>query len=372
MPALEYVNTRRELKEVLRERMVESYDSVAENQELDDGQTYLKSYLIESNREAFTEGTVSLGDQQLYISDTQERGFVRASAQTDEGRVYFFIDKLNERFWSVHTIAKSTVSDKIIKRIIFPRFTELDYPWLSNGFLEDVGKQPEATFRAFSVKFEDEFHDIMANEGGVEGLSMRLWGNSADEVLDTLRTNENISSSTSLSNVGIKKEYGERVLLSDVTYQSKFTARGESVEGHFSQVHDVMDKYYNILDKVENEYSMHREQRGSGTHIDGHPLLIDFNRRIENLREFVDELFSSTNPFRLWGVVDEMEEDYYTIAGVDMHTGDKIDFEVCPDWMRIYLPNGSCGNVVLRLYTNIQHYYDSKSTLEGEDSEQLI
>ncbi|MCT9096825.1 hypothetical protein [Haloarchaeobius sp. HME9146] len=372
MPAFEYINTRRELKQMLRERMVDSYDSVATKQELHDGQTYLKSYLIESNRSSLSEGTVSLGDQQLHISETQEPGFVRATAQTDDGRVYFFIDKLNERFWSIHTVAKATVSDKIIKRIIFPRFTELDYPWLSNGFLERVGKQPEATFRAFSVKFEDEFHEITENSGGVEGLSMRLWGNSADEVLDTLRTNQNISGSTSLSNVGIKKEFGERVLLSDITYQSKFTARGESVEGHLSQVRNVMEDYYTILDKVENEYSMYTERRGSGTHIDGHPLLIDFDREIENLREFVDELFSSTNPFRLWGIVDEVEEDYYTVAGVDMHTGDKIDFEVCPNWIRIYLPKGSCGNVVMRLYTNIQHYYDSKSTLEGEDSEQLI
>lgn len=372
MTAFEYIDTRRDLKEVLQERMVESYDSITGTQELDEGQTYLKSYLIESNREQFSEGTVSIGDQQLHITETQDRGFIKARAQTDDGRASFYIDKLNERFWSVHTLAKSTTSDNIIKRLIFPRFTELDYPWLSNDFLEQIGKQPKATFRAFSVKFEDEFYDIMQEEDGVEGLSMRLWGDTADEVLETLRTNENISGSTSLSNVGIRKEYDNRVLLNDITYQSKFTARGESVDGHFRQVQDIMEKYYGTLDKIESEYSMYAESRGDGTHIDGHPLLIDFDRHIENLREFIDELFSSTNPFRLWGVVDEMEEDYYTIAGVDMHTGDKIDFEVCPDWMRIYLPNDSCGNVVLRLYTNIQHYYDSKAELEGEDSEQLI
>ena len=32
--------------------------------------------------------------------------------------------------------------------------------------------------------------------------------------------------------------------------------------------------------------------------------------------------------------------------------------------MRVYLLDGSCGNTIARLYTNLQHYYDSQVTIE--------
>ena len=47
------------------------------------------------------------------------------------------------------------------------------------------------------------------------------------------------------------------------------------------------------------------------------------------------------------------------VVAVDLHTGDPIDLEVTPSTIRIYLPKGSCGNTVLRIYVNLQHYFDS-------------
>lgn len=38
--------------------------------------------------------------------------------------------------------------------------------------------------------------------------------------------------------------------------------------------------------------------------------------------------------------------------------------------MRIYLPENSCGNTILRLYTNLQHYFDSNVKLNEEEIEE--
>lgn len=371
--AFDYIQTRNDLKTVLREQMEDSYEEVKEEQELDEGNTYLKTYLIESNRDMFFEGTNSIGDRQIYVETTKDPGFIKAKTREKDSRVNLYIDKLDDRFWSIHTLATSDISDRVVGNLIYPRFTDLDHSWLASQFLEGIGKAREATFRAFSVKYRDKFKEVVGGqEDRVEGLSMRLWGETASEVLETLKSDNNISKSTTLSNVGIRKEYHEKRLLSDITYKSRFTVRGESIEGHFRHLRDIMGDYSESLEKIEEEFSMHTDKRASGTFIGGEPIFIDFDRPIRDLEGFVDELFSSTQPFRLWGLKDEIEDDYYNIAGVDLHTGDKVTFEVSPDWMRVYLPENSCGNIILRLYTNIQHYFDSKASLSGGGNEQII
>ena len=100
--------------------------------------------------------------------------------------------------------------------------------------------------------------------------------------------------------------------------------------------------------------------------MEGAPLTIVLSKRIDELDYFLNGLFSSKKPFRLWGLRKPLEPDYVKVCAIDLHNGDKIDFEITPEWLRIYLPAKACGNTVLRLITNIQRYYDSDAYLEGE------
>jgi|NGEPerStandDraft_6_1074524.scaffolds.fasta_scaffold122224_1 hypothetical protein len=42
------------------------------------------------------------------------------------------------------------------------------------------------------------------------------------------------------------------------------------------------------------------------------------------------------------------------------------------DAIRLYLPQGTCGNTMTRLYTNLQHYYDSQVTLISASGESIF
>jgi hypothetical protein len=42
------------------------------------------------------------------------------------------------------------------------------------------------------------------------------------------------------------------------------------------------------------------------------------------------------------------------------------------DAIRLYLPQGTCGNTMTRLYTNLQHYYDSQVTLISGSGESIF
>ena len=66
-------------------------------------------------------------------------------------------------------------------------------------------------------------------------------------------------------------------------------------------------------------------------------------------------------PFKLWGLKSKISDGYFKILAIDLHTGNPIDFEIADNMMRVYLFKGNCGNTILRLYTNLQMYYDSKT-----------
>lgn len=374
MSSTAIIGSRKELKEVLQHRMAESYDSIRDDQRLDENQTYLKTYLIESERKHFSPEIIGTDKYTVETARTEDEGFLNIFVDEGEGDPReFYLDKLNHRFWSIHTLAESTLADDFIEKLVFPRFTQLDFPWFSNRFLRQIGI--ENNFRSFSLKFEDEFGRLGDSpDSDVPGMSMRLWGEGrAKQVFELLSSDENVGPSTSLSNVGIRREFGDgATLLEDITNQGKFTARGESVDGHFYQLNQIRQRYEDILNILENTYSISRKSHGSGAGISGSPLTIDFNRKIENFEAFFDTLLASKKPFRLWGVYNHIGEDYYRVSAVDQHTGDEVNLEVSRDWIRIYLPEGTCGNVVLRVYSIIQHYFDSQAELSGVEHDTIV
>jgi len=95
--------------------------------------------------------------------------------------------------------------------------------------------------------------------------------------------------------------------------------------------------------------------------MSGSPIVIRFSRVIEDLEPFVDNLFSSREPFRLWGVP-RMQGESVELEAVDLHVGQTLRIDVGKQWLRIYLTKGNCGNSVARLASNLQHRFDASLT----------
>ena len=102
---------------------------------------------------------------------------------------------------------------------------------------------------------------------------------------------------------------------------------------------------------------MYLEPKDIGLKVHGNPFELKFSKN-QSIEKLAVKLTNSTKPFRIWGVVHDKDEDFLRIAGVDTHTGDKFDIDLMPDYGRIYLPKNACGNLIFRLYTNIQHALD--------------
>ena len=91
--------------------------------------------------------------------------------------------------------------------------------------------------------------------------------------------------------------------------------------------------------------------------IVGRPVHIRLCDPLRDIGAFVNRLFDSTRPLRLWGLESEVEEGYYNVAGMDIHTASPMNFEIAADMMRIYLSGESFGGAVMRLLCNLQDIF---------------
>ena len=122
---------------------------------------------------------------------------------------------------------------------------------------------------------------------------------------------------------------------------------GASVREHLRLVDAARGLYANVIEGIE-------ECRPGVREIVGEPLHFRFDEPMRNARSLVDLLFDSDAPFRLWGLESEIDDGYYNVAGLDLHAGDPVNFEIAGDMMRVCLSEGSCGNTAMRLLYNLQ------------------
>ena len=87
----------------------------------------------------------------------------------------------------------------------------------------------------------------------------------------------------------------------------------------------------------------------------------NFDERLQPITDvdlFVEGLLSSREPFRLWGVANDVSNDYTEVEAVDLHIGQRIRIEVSRNMMRVHLRQSGCSNAIARLASNLQHHVD--------------
>lgn len=373
------VKNRQQMAQFLNERMNRTYSTLSERQELEPDTSLVKTYLLEAHfpesadplrarefaEKAFSwqsfENTPRL--QQLSINQTEENTLLCASMKYNREPLTIYLDFTNPRYWLLHSMGGSSALDWLIDRLV-KVYPELDHAWLSADFLEYVSNI--GSFRGLGLDYDRQLiPDVDFDSSGspVAFLKMQLWASNARRILQTLRDKEAFPNDTTLSKVkvkfGLNDESDEDFCLDDVKYNGKITARGTSFQSHITLVSKIYEEYANQICRLEEKYSLRVHQNNERLSLDGEPINLLFERPISNMEIFCESIFSCGEPFRLWGVPICIAEDFYRIQAVDLHIGNPIQFEIAREFIRVYLPSGSCGNSVIRLYTNLQHHYDS-------------
>jgi hypothetical protein len=147
----------------------------------------------------------------------------------------------------------------------------------------------------------------------------------------------------------------------------RVTNRSESFRDHRSHVLFVVRIYERLLKSTESQawYSIAPRQtvgkpRQFGK-IVGAPVVIRFAEALEP--EVFDQWIHATferkrNRFRLWGHPIRLGPTKVHVYGVDRHLWRPLFLELTARGCTAIIPNGTCGNTVHRLVTNIQRYLD--------------
>jgi hypothetical protein len=281
---------------------------------------------------------------------------------TFDGDVRFTVDDLDGRFWSFHSTTPIEQSYREIRSRVAAR-RDLDFVWLPSHHLRQIrpGVHPihlKTDFRGWGMLPDDEVRD----------LSITVRGRDADQLLEVIRREAGHKHAVSVDRLTVRTMDPDLGHVDEaVNRHAHFVARGDSFPLHQQVVAGVIARYRAFVEAVEARairFSSFGDDGGG--RVDGAPIEIRFSRPIPNLPAFLDELFSSREPFRLWGLHSATLE-YGECDAVDLHVGECIRVEVQPEFLRVHLYEGGCGNTVARLVTNLQHHVDG--ALEIVDAE---
>lgn len=378
------VRDRQQMAQLLNERMTRTYTTLSERQELEPDTSLVKTYLLEAHlpeaaepAESLTLAEGAFAEQRFRrVSKTEihradEPGLLSVETRVRNERVVMYLDFTNPRYWLLHSMGSSNAMDWLIERLVAAS-PELDRAWIPADLLERVAGM--GSFRGLSLDYDRRVVpdvDFQSPEAPVEFLKMQLWGNKAADILRILREQDAFPHETTLAKVKVKfwlsGDVDGEFSLDDIKYDGKVTARGTSFQSHIALVSHVYDAYAKQITKLEEGYALRACESEGRLSLQGAPVNLVLDRPISNLEVFCESIFSSGEPFRLWGVPTRLAKDFYRVQALDLHMGTPLQFEIGPQFLRVYLPVGSCGNSVVRLYTNLQHHYDSLIRAEDGD-----
>lgn len=279
----------------------------------------------------------------------------------------FTVDDLDGRFWSFHSTSLTQAALRVVQAKVSER-RDLDFVWLPTQHLREIraGNRPtfvKADFKGAATRSADDIQD----------LSISVRGRDADRLVDTLSNNNGHGHAFSIARITIPiKDDDFGFVEQAVNRRAQFVARGDSFALHQQVVADVIARYRAFVEAVETRTTCFHSlgDAGGGT-LSGAPIEIEFSRSLASIPLLFDELFSSREPFRLWGL-HQADERYGECDAVDLHVGSCVRVEAQPDFLRIQVHEGACGNTVARLVSNLQHHVDGALRIVDPELDALL
>ena len=359
---VDQINSRREFNEFFDESLKRANRDLGDDLKFDPGQNLPKAYVIEYHprspgtpeRSRLLKTVREMPD--LVCRETIDETFFVISRE----EVTFFVDAIDPRFLLLHTLNDSTSAGDFVSRHLVGASPSFDLSWFTEQFLEELAYAApilegwETRFSRFSYGESDQQGHRIPESFSISDIGQ----NALHEYEEYKRTfdSKDFALEALLLAVPSDGMYGRSRVKSD----GKITARGNSHQCFLNLVSLIQKSYAAYVKKLESEYSLHYEPTKAGYSLTGKPFWLEFSRLIENLKDFLGFMFSCSMPFRLMGTPRWLGEDFARVRAVDLHVGRQLSFEVTSRYMRIYLPEGSCGNSLARIVSLLQRHLDSR------------
>lgn len=339
----------------------------------------LKSYLIEANAGDFL-------NEKNGLLRFFEKIHASASLSVNEGRdttlrqarignhdAEFFIDTYDPRFWIVHSLAPAQEADQAIKQLV-QRTRLLDSFWIPCEEFESWA-QEAGTPRTVSGKFAINtglYQENIQDEAFQDESFYLKIGSSANAMLrwKEFQSAEQFRNLHAIWSARIHRRHGTEdeapIAIDEVTAAGKVTARGNSFSPHEAILRVFQKNYRDLITGWEEKYRSKYRTLDGGLAIEGQVATIEWHTPPLSealFQQIIRQMFNSGEPYRLYGAPVQSFAERVSVQAVDLHTGGPIRLELSPKRLWIHLNEKSCGNVIARLLTNLQHYLDARADL---------
>lgn len=381
------INDRSDLSKILTDAMEASYKRFTDDARSEYEGNLLKSYIIEAHDISDGREELQLGLSAIkQIAKTTNSRIVKTDDPSLVGLVSdklfaeFVIDLLHPRYWFIHTLSKSNHADRFLTHII-KGAPFIDRAWFHSRILEEASRL--GRFEGLGIRFDSTIYHskdldlhTTSEVDKWDPLDNRLISlnlktlRGVRQQLQKLRDAQVFPYASALSWVRVRTMNGstDTFALEDVTYSGKFTARGTSFTDHVHFLIAIRDNYEASIIQVEENAAIGISRQQDGFRFHGSPIVFGFSKPILNMDEIIPRMFTSAEPYRLWGIPRIVNEKLVRIHAVDLHVGQSLTLEITPNHLVAYLPQGSCGNSIARIFSNVQRTLDPEIIIEGEES----
>lgn len=314
----------------------------------------IKAHIIESNFETITK--FAQGQPQIQLIKSKEKDFYNIILKEGSESYFLYVDTEDPRFWIIHNIEAQERIKNLIAKIFWRSYLQ-DKIYMSNQSMEKYWKTYCSDSLGISLKFEQLFfNDLKEKPISSEvdediGFTLRFWPkrlNSMNYFLEKFRK-INLPISYKSLNYVVQDIDGEILLKEDFYYDGGFTInKGKDFYSHIKLINLIRNDYSSKIKIVE-------DFRFDWSNSKGDLFIIEFNKTLDPSIIY-NTLKSNFKKFRIYIFELYKENDYTLFDCVDGHTGGQFNLQIFNDKLYIKLKKDSCGNIVFRLFSNLQRY----------------
>lgn len=338
------------------------FESVLKNEYKDDKdfQNKIKANIVESNYSSIKEFEKNHNEIKLIPSKESAFYNVQIKKQSKKSH-YLYLDIEDDRFWVIHNIESQ---EEILAKIneIFCKSYLQDHIYIPNQMMEKYWTDYSQDSMGVGLKFDQLFIEKESTESDFEyniDYTLRLWPkrrNTMKLILNKFKE-INLPINYNYLNYVFQNENNEVLMKENFFRDGRFTIeKGLDFYKHIKFVDKIKEDYRSKIEIIE-------ENRVDWEKNKGELFRICFQREIDP-NTVVSILMENFTVFRIYLFYLYKSRDYYFYECLDEHTGGKFGLQVFNDKLYINLNSQSCGNVIMRLFTNLQKHLSPELKLE--------
>lgn len=323
-----------------------------------EARTALKTYLLEAHGKMRTDPRAALGEVAAALGV-----FVEPTAEPElfeirSGDVTFWFDTTLPRFPRLYSFGPVKDTDRVAAALVSGS-GHLDSVWLPPRTLEALSQATSTQMMLFSLRHDRRLLRKAPDPQGIDSVTLRLWGPTARETLLKLRVSEVLPGATSVYSVRVRCGDDQRHCLAEVFHNGKITAVGNSFFEHERLLRAILDEQSATSARLEESGTQRR-------------VFIPVAWTVDDLGYAVGKMFGGGEPFRLWGLPEQIGPEAFRVRAIDTEVGRAATFTITREGVFVELGLKAPASVLVRFVSSLQYHINADLDVDVLAPEPLL